>query len=345
MRLLLASLIGIATTLGMAGDASAWGPSGHMLVADLAYRQLGTAERAKALAILKAAFDNTSGQGLAQFEADLTQGLPATATAAEKDRSIFLRAAIWPDIIRDEGHPCHKEFHKPLWHFINLPFVVPGDTIAKPADPVPTPPGMEPRDVLSAITLCISDVKAAGTTPRVRAARLCFLLHTVGDIHQPLHASALFSSDKLPAGDEGGNKMLVRFPGHGAPGDRVTSIHAIFDELFGRDTRLKTIDALGDSIEKDPHLSRISLAAALKDADPMDWAKESLANAVKFAYKDGTLDAFRGLSVKEFNKKHLDPDDVPAVPVDYESNALPVADVRVALAGFRLADILAPLLR
>src|SRR5262249_13208602 len=145
----------------------AWGPSGHMLVADLAYRQLGTAERAKAIAILKAAFDNSSGTGLAQFQEDLTKGTPATASAADRDRIIFLKAATWPDIIRKEDHPLHAEFHKRLWHFINIPFVPAGDTVTAPPIPTPTPPGMEPQDVISAINLCVNDVKAAGTPTRL----------------------------------------------------------------------------------------------------------------------------------------------------------------------------------
>jgi hypothetical protein len=70
----------------------------------------------------------------------------------------------------------------------------------------------------------------------------------------------------------------------------------------------------------------------------MDWANESVADAIKFAYKDGQLDAFRGKTVREFHDAHLRLDLVPFEPDDYVTNALPVAESRVALAGFRLAD-------
>src|SRR5262249_12519531 len=148
--------------------------------------------KAKAIAILRAAFDNSDGQGLQRFKQDLTNGMPVGASPAERDRYIFLQAATWPDIIRDEAHPLHGEVHKGEWHYINYPFVPPGDSIATPMDPVPTPLGMDPKDVVSAIRQCARDVKTPALSKRIRAARLCFLLHTVGDIHQPLHAAAMF---------------------------------------------------------------------------------------------------------------------------------------------------------
>ena len=39
---------------------------------------------------------------------------------------------------------------------------------------------------------------------------LRFLIHVIGDIHQPLHASTFFS-DEYPDGDMGGNKFYVTY--------------------------------------------------------------------------------------------------------------------------------------
>jgi hypothetical protein len=316
-----------------------------MVAAELAYRQLGVAERAKALAILTAAFADPDGEGLKRFKEDLTAGLPADASAADRDHSIILRAAIWPDVIRDPTHPLHLEFHKPLWHFINYPFVPVGDSLPLPPDPVPTAAGQEPQDVISAIGKCIADVRAPTTSKRNRAAQLCFLLHTVGDIHQPLHAAAMFSADKLTHGDMGGNALLVRVPGIGHSDDHLTSIHAIFDELFGSKTQLDAIVALADAIDHKPQFQRVALANFLQNADHVAWAKESRDDAVKVAYLNGSLNAFRGKTVGQFAHEHLNPDDVPLMPHDYQLNAHPVAEKRIALAGHRLADILSALLQ
>jgi hypothetical protein len=275
--------------------------------------------------------------------------MPAHASAADQDRWIFIKAATWPDMIRpatppQPDHPLTAEFHKGDWHFINLPYKPPGDTITLPPNPVPTPAGMEPKDVISAIALCSADVKATGTSKRLRAARLCFLLHTVGDVHQPLHASAMFSDDKLKHGDQGGNLVLVRRPGQGGNADQVLAIHQIFDGLLGRDTRLSHIKDKGELLEHAPETTRAVLAIQVAVTDPTEWAKESLADAIQFAYLDGTIQAFRGKTVKQFFKDHEDVDSVPLEKGNYESNAWPVADKRVALAGYRLADVLAKVL-
>ena len=35
------------------------------------------------------------------------------------------------------------------------------------------------------------------------------MIHIIGDIHQPLHATTLFSEDEFPAGDKGGNDFKI----------------------------------------------------------------------------------------------------------------------------------------
>src|SRR5262245_3905844 len=105
--------------MSLTAPAYSWNDTGHMLAAEIAWRQMGAAQRAKAIAILRAAFDNSTGQGLAQFEQDLTQGMPAHASEADKERWIFLKAATWPDLIRagSPTHPLTAEFHKGEWHY------------------------------------------------------------------------------------------------------------------------------------------------------------------------------------------------------------------------------------
>lgn len=329
----------VAAVVGLSpGRAAAWNDRGHMVVAEIAFRRLGLAERARAVQILKDAFA-PGPAGLTRFEADLTVGLPKGSSVADHDHHLFVKAATWPDVIRDKKHPLFKEFHESRWHFINFPFAPPGDAIKLPKAPTPTPPGMDPRDVIAAIRKCAADVKNPATSKRDRAARLCFLLHTVGDIHQPLHASAMFSTDKLPDGDLGGNLLLVRVLGDTPDHDRVTSIHSLFDGLLGHDTRLKSVREAGERLA--PAVPSKAFAAKASIADPAVWAKESFADAVKIAYLDGKIEAVRGMSVSTFlDQRAVKVEDVPAVPANYEQNALVAAERRVALGGFRLADAL-----
>lgn len=51
------------------------------------------------------------------------------------------------------------------------------------------------------------------------------IIHTVGDIHQPLHAVALVDNT-YPSGDEGGN--AEKLPSIGGAGD----LHAVWDSVI-----------------------------------------------------------------------------------------------------------------
>ena len=54
---------------------------------------------------------------------------------------------------------------------------------------------------------------------------LRFLIHVIGDIHQPLHASTFFS-EKYPEGDRGGNLFMVQFQ------NKTVNWHSVWDSQF-----------------------------------------------------------------------------------------------------------------
>src|SRR5262245_21216716 len=101
LRTVCSLLLGLLVMLQVA-PACGWNDVGHLLAAELAYRQLSTADKAKAVAIRKAAFDDPDGAGLKRFQQDLTSGMPHHLSPADQDRYLFVRAATWPDMIRDE---------------------------------------------------------------------------------------------------------------------------------------------------------------------------------------------------------------------------------------------------
>lgn len=61
----------------------------------------------------------------------------------------------------------------------------------------------------------LSDTNAG---PELRAVMMSYLVHLVGDEHQPLHCESFFSSD-YPNGDKGGNDFYVK------PASRVVGLH------------------------------------------------------------------------------------------------------------------------
>jgi len=140
-----------------------------------------------------------------------------------------------------------------------------------------------------------------------RAVALKFLIHLVGDVHQPFHAFAE---------DRGGNGVAVTAFGSpmcGAAGDLSCTLHGVWDSSLLAHRRLndgKYLDALESRI-RERHLDARAKGTAA------DWAKEShdLARAASVP-NHGTIDEA------------------------YYRQQIVIVDERLALAGLRLASLL-----
>jgi hypothetical protein len=85
------------------------------------------------------------------------------------------------------------------WHYKDIDFS---------PDGTPLPPSV-PVDLVTQIKLMIAALPAfSGASDDVRSYDLVWLLHLVGDAHQPLHAVGRFTK-QIPNGDAGGNVELV----------------------------------------------------------------------------------------------------------------------------------------
>ena len=85
--------------------------------------------------------------------------------------------------------------------------------------------GRDVKNVLQAIAF--NREKLAHGQPAEQAVALCWLLHTIGDLHQPLHATAAFSSPAFdpasdPHGDQGGNAIHL---------GEHRNLHALWDAV------------------------------------------------------------------------------------------------------------------
>ena len=74
----------------------------------------------------------------------------------------------------------------------------------------------------------------------------------------------------------------------------------------------------------------------LANTDFESWAKESFEIATKIAYRNGQLIG----SPRSGNKDCTALETAPMLPVGYVVNATRIADRRMILAGYRLADLL-----
>ncbi len=141
-----------------------------------------------------------------------------------EDQWAFWLAAIWPDWVKQH----HEQFSHADWHYIDYPFVPQGS--AERAERHP------PREenILTTLPLCID--KARSATGAEKAIYLCWVLHLVGDLHQPLHCASLYA-EQFPKGDHGGNDALYRLGTH-----RIIKLHPFWDDLLGKSSTPTTIN-------------------------------------------------------------------------------------------------------
>ena len=226
------------------------------------------------------------------------------ATGEAKARRLFLEMARWPDDIRGGA------YDHPTWHYAMKPVV-------DPAAPPPRPPGQGLQgDAYEAFALNVRLAADPRAAPSERAVALCWVFHLMGDIHQPLHNAQLFSA-AFPEGDHGGSQTVID-PQTGLD----ITLHWFWDDSVNRLGEPDPAVARGHALEAAlPRAGFPELAApATPDRFPA-WGAESYDLARTLAYRPDRLDG-----------KRLNP--------AYVAQATAVAERRVALAGYRLADVL-----
>ncbi|HYT88376.1 MAG TPA: S1/P1 nuclease [Gemmataceae bacterium] len=327
--------LGIAlTVLGLwqlkPAAVAAWHNAGHMTIARIAYQELSEPQRLLAWKWLKA-HPHYARYLAADRPKEITEGEWA-----------FMRAATWPDWVRPQRPPradeeeLVKRYHRGVWHYINFPLVLPG------SENVKVPPGLPPPDldvqgepghVLAALKKCVTVLRSADASDESKGIFLCWLLHLVGDLHQPLHATTLISK-QFPQGDLGGNLFLVSLK-QGGP---AVGLHFYWDALLFEDNApFKDIEAKAAQLRRAEEFRRDRLPE-LKAVDFKAWADESFELARTVVYKNGQLKGARKGKGGEAVK-------APLVPEGYQREAARVAERRMVLAGYRIADQLAPILK
>jgi hypothetical protein len=233
---------------------------------------------------------------------------------------LFMISATWPDQIKSEpgyaddgtnegNRPdgasssqnigySDKLRHK-YWHFVDIPFTQEGSVL--PA--IPTPDAETQIDAFRAVI-------ASGQPDELKSYDLVWLLHLIGDVHQPLHCATRVSRTD-PSGDNGGNNVAL------CPKPCRDELHAFWDDLPG------TGSSPSDAV---PYGKKLALANSMLAANTNTavWVKESFEDAQKDVYI-----------------APIDAGDGPfTLTSAYKANAQKVAEERVALAGARLANVL-----
>jgi len=297
---------------GTAKQASAWNDRGHMTVAYIAYKKLKPAKRDRVDALLK------MNPKYSEWEATINQQIP-NASPRDKNLLIFMIAATWADQIkrdrayisdgsdrgnRPDGSPDPTRntgyddmlMHK-YWHFIDTPFSTDGTALPS----IPTP------NIQDRIAL-FRRVLASDSPDSLKSYDLSWLLHLIGDMHQPLHCSTRVSNAD-PLGDAGGNLVKLDCA--------KCELHFFWDDLLGTNSELKTVKNAARKIPK-------ANAALPKKMDEKVWVEEGFEASKQYVYVPPIEASDGPFTLNEA----------------YKEAAKRFAKERVAVAGARLANLL-----
>jgi hypothetical protein len=164
-------------------------------------------------------------------------------------------AAIWPDLI------SHWRTETLPWHYINLPLAR-GDAASRWKDYCP-----ENACVVAAIEAQEQRLKDPTAPAAERKDALRFLIHFIGDLHQPLHC--------VDDDDRGGNDKPVSVRGH------RENLHQLIDDALIAHNAVRT-EYVEAYIEK--QLAVPGVLAQAKQGTLQDWLEESAALARERIY-------------------------------------------------------------
>lgn len=250
----------------------AWGREGHRLTALVADAYLTPETKAQIAELLRA--DSTSPETLADISS-------------------------WADTYRAD-HP-----ETAGWHFVDIPKAEAKFDRNRDCPVSATDPKSPWRDcVTDRILYFEGRLGDASLSPQERAIALKFVVHLIGDIHQPFHA----------LGDErGGNGIAVSFMGSNQCDTSKCNLHGVWDYTI--------IDWVGLNEKKytDKLLQEIkdNQWEKMNGGEPTTWANISHHYAVEAMVPNGAL-----------------------LTHEYVTEEAKVVDAELALGGLRLARVL-----
>jgi len=237
------------------GAALAWGCHGHQAIGVLAQRLLDAA----AVQAIRSVLDASP------VDPGLRRGCEPVPSEVVAD------ASTWADDER-AADPATGS-----WHFVNLPRSIDSKTASA------APYCRRGDCVVDAVTTQFRVLKTS-RDPTQRANALRFIIHLVGDIHQPLHA--------ITNGDRGGNcfpvAYLARSPEQDERGTFSPNLHAVWDSgliaTIMKAHGLADARALAGYLASQGAFPPTVTASAPTTSSVTLWARDSHALARSVAY-------------------------------------------------------------
>lgn len=218
--------------------------------------------------------------------------------------------STWADEIRSDPKKYGDTFN---WHFTTWP----DEDEQHGANEETNSTGF----LLSQVNSQIAVLKNIKSTHTEKAVALKFLVHLMGDLHQPLHVGG--------SNDQGGNACKVTWH------SKATNLHTVWDSSMLDETKLSFTE-LAAFASQDRTKQQV---AQWQTGDLNTWSAESKALRRKL-YPAEVQVPLSPVTFLTYCQKDVSPDAMPKLGYEYSYVFLPLAQERIFQAGVRLAKIL-----
>jgi nuclease S1 len=307
-------LLAVLTGLLACPAARAWGCKGHETVALIAEAHLTPAAKATVFKILNA---GPIDPALSRYCKD--PGLDA-----------FADASTWADDEREIRPETAG------WHFIDIPRGAPQSILSQFCPPAT-------GCVTTALVAQIEILRDRKASPEARADALRFVIHLVGDIHQPLHDTT--------NNDRGGNCVPVEFFGHAPRETNATAesyspnLHSVWDvNIINQLSPGQSPQALAQMLDENFEQQESGWSSQSINFNAWAWESHELAESVAYGRLPVKIAIEKPLEVRSCaDDNHISTrmlqlsEDLEG---DYQSATAPVVQEQLVKAGIRLAAVL-----
>jgi hypothetical protein len=288
--------------LVLALPAYPWGATGHHVVALIAQRRLSPEVRDRIDRLL---FNGRySIRDIAACADQIRSGSPKPgAKAYPVDETCNIVAGE----VKGNTGP---------WHYIDIPVPTKETDLEKFC-----PKGDCVVDQIERFAKILHD----SNDDRERRVALLFIVHFMGDIHQPLHAAER-------ACDQGGNKELVNFY-LGEEERADVRLHSVWDtDLVNK--------LMKDSGLDDEQALTSDLASRIDDVEAQRWARATAPQIAWESYRIAKKRVYRGIPFQDFCDKDVKAGAATNLTAGYENSGKRIVREQLMKAGVRLAAIL-----
>lgn len=259
----------------------AWHETGHLITSNIAARYMD-----------KKIFDK-----LDTLIAEHSRYYPKANT--------FITSCVWPDDIKVNGVNFYSK-----WHNQDAYFSI---------DETPLPKVYNRDKAFAMISKNIKLLISEDTTPSEKAFSLKFVIHLIGDMHQPMHSISRVSS-KYKWGDMGGNFFKINHP-------EYKNLHSLWD------SGLMTLPRVERPFTTESKQFLDSLTDNIVALYPRSSFSHEYLNAKYDVWQEENIEI-----VKNNVYPNIEFDGVPSQ--EYLETNRPIIQRQLALAGYRIANTL-----